>query len=479
MADSGPLTQSQAFALLKRTSDEGWIAAELSGPDGTAVLNARTAIAAATSQALQDQASRCTISDAPGGTPGGCTLTVSRNLGAGTISFPKGYPFATDEGIALVLAQPILIPSGPSPQTFDLPLQPLRQTELVNTYDPAFDSLLNVGDLMATAPAAPLILDSASNAVLGPGATDDGHALRYSSSTAITQAAADWLSAHGDERSQRRAPGEATEEYRARIRLFPDAVSPIAVATAIHGLAQNGGLMNVTILEPFNPLASPALLTQYSLGFFDSEFGDDAFCDDVVEDTGIREARAYFRISVNGELHEPDGSVLYCDDDGFCDDEVWGYPDIALHPQLQTALLGLGEEARVKKAGGVQFDTYIENSTRLDGVGEVVADPGGTAAFALTPVAGKAWMLREGVVSVTGPLDPATDAFMVVLALADAGSIATPWVSPTDCLPLRKQDLVNLGYHHDQVIGIAVLVKSSVSATLRAVGTFWVTEMTL
>ena len=128
MSESGPLTQSQALALLKRTSDEGWLAAELAGPDGTAVINARTAIAAATSQALQDQASRCTISDAPGGTPGVCTLTVSRNLGAGTIALPKGYPFTTDEGIALVLAQPILIPAGPSPQAFDLPLQTLRQT---------------------------------------------------------------------------------------------------------------------------------------------------------------------------------------------------------------------------------------------------------------------------------------------------------------------------------------------------------------
>ena len=50
MADSGPLTQAQALSLLQRTTDEGWLAAELSGPDGTAVLNARTAIAAATSQ---------------------------------------------------------------------------------------------------------------------------------------------------------------------------------------------------------------------------------------------------------------------------------------------------------------------------------------------------------------------------------------------------------------------------------------------
>ena len=56
MADSGPLTQDQALALLTRTSDEGWLTTELSGPDGTAAINARTAIAAATSQALMDQA---------------------------------------------------------------------------------------------------------------------------------------------------------------------------------------------------------------------------------------------------------------------------------------------------------------------------------------------------------------------------------------------------------------------------------------
>jgi uncharacterized membrane protein YvlD (DUF360 family) len=115
---------------------------------------------------------------------------------------------------------------------------------------------------------------------------------------------------------------------------------------------------------------------------------------------------------------------------------------------------------------------------RLGGVGEVVADPAGTMAFVLAPPTGSAWMVRQGLVTV-GPIDPSTDAFMFAMILADSSVIVTDWIAPIDGLPLRTFELEKLGYFSGQVAAILLLVASSVSNTLRAVGTFWVTQMTL
>jgi hypothetical protein len=485
--DSGPLTQAQALALLRRTSDDSWLSAELSSPDGTAVINSRTAIAEATSIALQAQVDACAISTAPGGRPGVCVLTLTRKILGTFVDIPAGYPFRTNEGIDLRVSQPVTMSS--TDYSVDLYLETLRFTELVNTYVPAFDALLSVGDIMATGTAAPAIFDyiyvgtvkTPGWTVLGPGATNAYRALRYVSSTLITLSASDWLSVHGNERGQRRQPGEDVEEYRARIRLFPDAVSPIAVSTAIHAVARNAGLPNVTLLEPINPLVSPGLLAEYSLGFFDSSFCDDGFCDDVVETPGLREARAYFRESVDGVLHEPDGSVLYCDD-GFCDDEVWGYPDVGMHPQLVKALWGIREEARVKRAAGVQFDIYVECSQRLDADADTAPGPGGAIAWTLTPPTGKAWMIRDGRVTANrsnAGINPFLDALAVEFTYSDATVLTSPWSQAVDGIPLRTFELERMGYRSEQVVSIVGRVKSASLAHIRLVGTFWVTEVTL
>ena len=505
MPDSGPLTQTQALALLRRTSDQSWLSSELSGPDGTAVINARTAIAAAASQALQDQADRCTISDAPGGTPGVCTLTVSRRLGTGSIYIPQGYTFPTDEGIVLALAQPITIPPGPDPQTFDLPLRTLRQTELVNTYDPAFDSLLDVGDLMATAGDAPLIYDSASNPVLGPGAADDDHALRYSSSTAIILAASDWLSAHGDERGQRRQPNEDTEEYRARIRLFPDAVSPNALAAAVHSAASNAGLSDVYMLETVDPQVSPAALVANTMAVADSVFADADFFDDPIgedrpeklpwralEQLSIREGRAYFRLAMHGQLKEPDGSILYFDD-GFFDDEVWGYPDIGLHPSLLGALMTVPNAANRIKAGGVLEDFYVEDyaveppegvalgsssSASVTSVWALYADP-----LAVPGSETRAWLYRDGLVSHVPGLAGITQHFVVFFYADGSVSVTLPYYG-LDAEHLTPSYLLSLPTPYPflptkPIVMILGLVQSDDATPVNLAGTFWVTPYTL
>lgn len=424
MASSGPLTQDQALALLKRTSDEGWFAAETSSPDGTAVINSRTAIAAATSQALMDQAATTTISDAPGGTPGVCTLTVARRDSTNSILIPRGYKFVTAEGIELVLPSDIVIPVGAL--TFDLPLQTLRQTELVNTYVPAFDSILQPGDRMdqssiglqegrsAVSPDSPPVWDSGHNRVLRPiGLPDNDFVLRYSASTQITLAASDWLSAHGNERGQRRHSGETTEEYRSRIRLFPDAVSPEAVATAVHGSANNAGLPDVELVETINPGASPDLMAAYSLGFQDTVFSGD-YCDDpvgvdlpskfgrTIRLVSIREGRAYFRLVMAGLIKEPDGAVLYCDD-GFCDDPNWGYPDEGLAVRAMGALMTVPAVANQLRAGGVQFDFCIEDDQVIPETGAAIgsSSSGLATAWTLSAPSGSGWLYRDGFVSHT------------------------------------------------------------------------------
>lgn len=500
MADSGPLTQKQAFDLLARTSDQSWLSAELSGPDGTAVLNARTAIANVTSVALMAQSACCTISDAPGGTPGVCTLTVIRNLGVGSIDIPQGYTFVTDEGITLVLAQPITIPPGPNPQTFDLPLQTLRQTELVNTYDPAFDSLLDVGDLMVTAPDATLILDSSSNAVLGPGATDDDHALRYSASTFITLAASDWLSVHGDERGLRRQQNEDTEEYRARIRLFSDAVSPNALAVAVHSAAENAGLPEVFLLETVNPLVSPAALAANTMALADSVFADGDFFDDPIgedrpekqpwralEQLSIREGRAYFRLAMHGPLKEPDGSVLYFDT-GFCDDEVWGYPDVGMHPRIIGALMTVPNAADRIKAGGVLEDFYVEDYAIAPVEGVALGSSSAPAPAVVwtllsDPLAvpgseTQAWLYRDGLLSHT-PSQVGTIAHAVLFTFSDATTFLSTPSDSYDSEHLTASALAKRLFPFKPIVKIEGMVQSDGATPVILAGTFWITPYAL
>jgi len=436
LADSGPLTQDQAFGLLQRTSDPSWLASELAGPDGTAVLNARTAIAEATSQAVQSQAAACTISDAPGGNAGTCLLTVSRNDASASIPLPAGYRFVTGEGIDLVLQSTVVIAIGAG--TVTLPLQTLRQTELVNTYDPAFDSLVAAGALMPTSNDSPAVFDSASVQVLGPGTPDTDSALHYVSSTMIEGAASDWLSVHGDERGSHREPSDSTEEYRARIRAIPDVVSLLAISAAVNGAASNVGLGQVTTVETLNPGCSDDMMTANDLAFQDTacegDFFDDPIGVDLVaklperslEMVGRREGRAYFRLDVTGPMREPDGSVTYYDA-AFFDDPAWGFPDFQ-NPRVVGALLTVQRQADIKKAGGVNAlasgpgtatDLFVEDRLVIPPPGSTamapLAVPAGTEATAwilhsdplATPGSEtKAWLLRDALASTSSQIQP-------------------------------------------------------------------------
>ena len=70
---------------------------------------------------------------------------------------PQGYTFVSNLGVQLVVAMDVTVSSGQA--TVALPLVTLRQTDLVNTSEPAFDDLLDLGDYVDA------ILGSANPAV--------------------------------------------------------------------------------------------------------------------------------------------------------------------------------------------------------------------------------------------------------------------------------------------------------------------------
>jgi len=294
--------------------------------------------------------------------------------------------------------------------------------------------------------------------------------LTYVSSTQITGAVEDWLSALGNERGCIRQDGEDGEAYRARVRMIPDAVSPLAIARAVDATAT--ALPERWLAEPFNDGADPNVKLAANLGFFDGFFCDSDFCDDPLgvsladkqpvanlECSGIRESRAYVRVDLVGQLQEPDGLVLYCDD-GFCDDPQWGYPDVHTHPVIQGAEQALLQQMQLKVAGGVNFDVYLENSETLVQQGTLsgTTSAGGTPVITLTPVAGTAWYLREGLLTadmgnrhwaVTG------QGIAVRLTLDDGSTLQTPWAQGV--VSLRSYELEALGYRGQRVTSIECL----------------------
>lgn len=105
--------------------------------------------------------------------------------------------------------------------------------------------------------------------------------------------------------------------------------------------------------------------------------------------------------------------------------------------------------------------------------------------WTLTPPAGYAWLIRQGLVtcdhSYYGPVvfDPAVDAYRVQFTLVDGSIISTPRCNRVDGMPLRIPELERIGYFHQHVAKIDGFAASSIDSPLRLVGTFWTAEITL
>ena len=474
-----PLSQSDLLALLKRTTDEGWLSGLLAQPDGQAIVASWLAIFEAASIAVSRQVDCSMISTAPSGCPGVCVLTLSRADATADDYVPQGFSFITNLGVQLIVVTPVHVVTGQA--TVALPLVTLRQTDLVNTIAPAFDDILKPGDFVDA------ILGGATPACVFFDAPHSAGTLVYQSSTPIVGAIEDWLSAHGEERGCKRQAGEDGESYRARVRLIPDAVSPKAVAAALDGASPL--LPERWMVEPFDDGADPVVRLALQLGRFDMPACDGSFCDDwtgepladklplnTCETVGLRESRAYVRVDLVGDLEEPDGSVLYCDA-GYCDDDRWGYPDVGTSPAISSAAQALQQELRNKLAGGVQSDIYLDDATYLEASQEVVlTSPGMALILNLTPPAGTAWYLREGLLTAA-PLNPATQAIALGLMFADSSTLLTSWMS--GAVPLRTFELEQIGYHGQPVVEIVAFLQSSVPADVYCAGNFNVIQATL
>ena len=497
MSQGGPLSQADLLAFLRRTTDSAWLQAMLDQPDGAAIIASKLAVFEATSEAVMAQADATMISTAPTGRSGVCTLTLSRSNTSVAGTIPKGYSFVTNLGVALTVATDTIVAT--SQGTVAVPLETVRMIDLVNTPGPAFDDLLASGGYVDAA----LGTNGACSFFDLP---HTAGTLTYVSSTAITGAAEDWLSALGAERGCYRQDGEDGEAYRARVRMIPDAVSPRAIAAAVD--APSTVLPPRWLAEPFNDGADVDVRLAMSLGFFDAPFCDIgtggwplSYCDDwlgttlaaknpvaTVETPGMRESRAYFRIDLVGPLCDPDGLLLYADV-GYTDDTEWGFPDIGcppgssigVHPVIGAASQALLHEAQTKKAGGVQFDIYLEDATILQAQDyhNGTTDPTGAVVWTLTPESGTAWYLREGL--ATGDagemMNPTTQGIKVRLTLVDDTIIDTGW--RVGCLPLRMFELQALGYHGQRVAKIEGLVRADASAFLNLVGNFLVSTCTI
>jgi hypothetical protein len=287
---------------------------------------------------------------------------------------------------------------------------------------------------------------------------------------------------HGGERGIQRQPGESdVQAYRQRMRNIPDAVSPIAVADVVQAAAQQPGLPGFLTLEPFDDGASVALKTLHGLGSFAPYFLDDpggpthrGFLDDPLGGEVMvdrRTAIAYMQIQAQGFIRD-EGATVFFVDDGFLDDPVLGYPDIAggVPAEVLARLLAIWADVNVKKSGGVNFDIILDSAVDQVGAGASSANSF-VEVVTLTPASGKIWAVVEGIAGHTAPDPTVTVLHHVVFDLEDGSHLTTsnfaaPWSE-------RLPDIVQ------RVTGVHGFVESNgtVSATLAI--SLKVVEMTL
>jgi hypothetical protein len=206
-----------------------------------------------------------------------------------------------------------------------------------------------------------------------------------------------------------RQPNESESDYRQRIRNIPDAVSPIAVADVVQLAAQKPGLPAFLTLEPFADGATAALKILHGLSNFSGYFLDDydplhpntahgGFLDDPIAGDQLMDRRtaiAYLLIQAQDFLRDPAGAVFFVDD-GFLDDPVLGYPDIAdgIPPDVLAALLAIIQDVTFRKAGGVNVDLELKEATDEVARGHTNANSF-TLVWTLTPPGGTIWAVQE------------------------------------------------------------------------------------
>jgi hypothetical protein len=463
--------------LWRNTDDQGWLQPILEDPDNLAVLRAHLASLARESEAIDRLEANASPATASGGAPGTVALTLTRASVGSSGTIPQGYKFLDLRGVQLVSQAAVGVAAAAL--SVVVPVETLRQTEAVNAEnDPGF----------RVDPTASTVLDSGGvNPLIAPPGTAGLLSTSFStvaSGGPIVAASADWLSVHGRERGVQRQRGETTGAFRLRVRDIPDAVSPIGVADGVLGaVARVGGLPIPTIQEPFEDQATVTKKDDHALGSFSPIYSDgntapespfhSEFLDDYLREmVGLREARAYFRVVIPQPLN-PDGSAAF----------VPAPPAVATQPPaaMMGALLAVADEARRKKAFGVQDDVYVAEPVAQVGVGSTSVNAD-TVVFTLLPLAGRAWYLLNAHLghdaSPSGVGLAATMTHRVTFTFTDATTFTTPASGQTDEERLDPYKASMGGFPYGKRISkIEGKLRGDGTNAINLVGTFYVTEV--
>ncbi len=366
------ITAADMVALLRRTTDEqGWLQPLLDDPDSAVMVNALTEMMGRLGSAAIHNRDAMTIGSSSGGQFGTCLLTLSRVTTGTSGTIPASFPFIDARGVQMISQTDVPVTNGQA--TIVVPVQTLRETELVNTVD---DPVVRIDDAVA-----PAIKDTGGTVNLIAATTDPANAattfLAVPSATPIVGGAVDWLSVHGSERSLLRQAGEGESDYRQRIRNIVDAVTPFAIGDLVFAVAQQLGLPAFLVREPFNDGADPALKTAHALSHFDGVAvtadvaGGGDFLDDPTSGLVLldrREVTGYFDIQAQDFVADPDNGTMYWDD-AFADDTAYGYPDSVLEfpPIVLAALLSMIQSVQRTKGIGINFDVILKEEETVIG----------------------------------------------------------------------------------------------------------------
>lgn len=477
------LSADQAINILRRTTDAGWLEGLLADPDSAAVIQSWAAIVVRLSQSIDRNGAQGLISQASGGTPGVSIIKVLCPAVLIQPTLPEGTTFRDGRGATYVLRQPVGLTVN---LVLDVPVETLRNTELLNTSDPIqprfFPSVLVAEATNST----PIVVETtnpqpfadgswvrvsgiegntAANGVWAINVLDDTHfellttvgngtytgggvvqaapgKLQIVEASNTDGASSDYLSLLGQERGSKRQQGELTEAYRRRVRNTPDVVSPKAIAQAIRGVAAPH---DPTILEPFEDGSTPALDIELGLGTYSGLYwgagnnapaatGPYGWDDYQATLLNNRVAAAFFRI-LYPLVGDPD-SLRFFWDASFFDDPIFGFLDVWDHPVQLARWAAIFDEAETKRAAAVGYDLTVNEETILNAVGDLAGGSAGGDYLLTDQIAptGKLWWVRRivyGLVTTAPGLQvPETFSADVIITYEDGSVVATSLLTP-------------------------------------------------
>lgn len=438
------ITEADFIDLLRRTTDDdGWLQPILDHPDSRIVLQAVIAIVQRSAEAASRGCDVGLISTAPAGVVGTSTVTIQQDgsqvTAAGTL--PAGTRFVDARGYLYELLVEVAVPAGDNFVT-NVSVLSLRETELVNTVDDP-DMRFSPATFVSDATnATPIVIKTSSphgyvtgdlvriTDVEGNTAANGVHTvtvldgdefeldgtvgngdflgasgvaqpapftLIITEATPVTNGLSDYLSTLAAERGLIQQNGESDGLFRQRTLQIPDAVSPCAISDVVLSVAQNLGLADPEILEPFDLGETPTLKEEKALGTGSNAFFDHNHLDDPINgkvNSAIDFTTAFEIQVAPGDVNVATGAFMDSADvvRGFFDGLF--FYDSNVQAQLETALATLRQEVEVKKAHAVPFDLLLKDViVRHDALGDTTLTGADELVWTLIPPAGSAWHL--------------------------------------------------------------------------------------